>query len=174
MIEWITLHVCTCTLYYISTDATLTSANLHSALASVSDDNLEYVLGNISGGSREEMITKWLMISPLTSWKGLATTCFYQDEEKALDEVKKYLNRKLGMSMMTIIHTQTTHIIKFYYCMLMNTCMNLITELLSARYLILCITFYCMMCLYRSLAAYAGVVQYGYIIPNLIDELHIL
>ena len=161
-------------MYYISTDATLTSANLHSALASVSDDNLKKVLeGEVGGDSREEVITKWLMISPLASWKWLAILCFYKDEEKALDEVKKYLNRKLGMSMMTIIHTQTTHI-KFYYCMLMNTCMNLITELLSARYLILCITFYCMMCLYRSLAAYAGVVQYGYIIPNLIDELHIL
>ena len=126
-------------MYYISTDATLTSANLHSALASVSDDDLEDVLGGeLGGGSREEVITKWLMISPLASWKWLAILCFYKDEEKALDEVKKYLNRKLGMSMMTIIHTQTTHI-KFYYCMLMNICMNLITELLSARYLILCI-----------------------------------
>ena len=173
VVERITLHVCTCTLYYISTDATLTSANLHSALASLSDHDLEDVLMGSSGGSREEMITKWLMISPLASWKWLAAFCFAREKEKAVDEVKKYLNRKLGMSMMTIIHTQSTHI-KFYYCMLMNTCMNLITELLSARYLILCIAFYCMMCLYRSLAAYAGAGQYGYIIPNLIDELHIL
>ena len=96
-------------MYYISTDATLTSANLHSALASVSDDDLEDVLGGeLGGGSREEVITKWLMISPLTSWKGLATTCFYQDEEKALDEVKKHFKRKLGMFMMIII-THITH-----------------------------------------------------------------
>ena len=93
------------TIYYISTDTTLTSANLHSALASVSDGNLEDALGgDIGGESREEMITRYLMISPWSSWKWLAATCFHKDEEKALDEVKKHLKRKLGMFMTTIIH----------------------------------------------------------------------
>ena len=92
-------------MYYISTDATLTSANLHSALASVSDDDLEDALGgNLGGGSREEMITKYLMVSPFSSWKWLAAGYFYQEKEKALDEVKKHFKRKLGTSMMTIIH----------------------------------------------------------------------
>ena len=88
-------------MYYISTDATLTSANLHSALASVSDFDLKKVLGG--GSSREEVITKYLMVSPFSSWKWLAVLCFAQEKEKALDEVKKHLKRKLGMFMKTIV-----------------------------------------------------------------------
>ena len=89
---------------YISTDATLTSANLHSALASLSDGELRDVLLGSSGGSREEMITEWLMTSPFSSWKWLAALCFGEEKEKALDEVKKHFKRKLGISMMTTIH----------------------------------------------------------------------
>ena len=104
---------------YISTDATLTSANLHSALVSVSDDDLEDALGGrLGGGSREEMITKWLMISPLSSWKWLAVGCFYKEKEKVVDEVKKHFKRKLGMSMMTII--RGPHIIINVYLTLLH------------------------------------------------------
>ena len=91
-------------MYYISLDATLTTANLHSALASVSDDDLRSIIGGSSDDSREEMITKWLMVPPVSSWKWLAAACFYEEKEKALDEVKKHFKRKLGMSVMTIIH----------------------------------------------------------------------
>ena len=91
-------------MYYISTDATLISANLHSALASLSDGDLEDVLIGLSGGSREEKITKWLMINPFSSWKWLAASCFEQEKKKAVDEVKKHFKRKLGTFMMTTIH----------------------------------------------------------------------
>ena len=83
-------------MYYISTDATLTSANLHSALASLSDGELRSILDGSYGDSREEMITKWRMISPLSSWKWLAALCFYKEKKKAVDVVKKHFKRKLG------------------------------------------------------------------------------
>ena len=83
-------------MYYISTDATLTSANLHSALASLSDDELGSVLGG-SLDSREQRITNWKMIHYSPTWEDLAGQCFYFEIEKALEEVKKHFKRKLGM-----------------------------------------------------------------------------
>jgi hypothetical protein len=108
-------------MYYTSIDATLTSANLHSALASVSDDDLGGVL-DVGGDSREEVITKWRMTTPLSSWKWLAALCFVHEEEKAVDEVKKRFKRKLGISMMITIHRP--HIVMFMCCMLMNVSMG--------------------------------------------------
>ena len=99
-----TVH-CTCcceywnVMYYISTDATLTSANLHSALASLSDDELEWVL---SGVSRGQNITNFMMDHYSPTWEWVAGWCFYREQGKALEEVKKYFKRKLGM--LLIIH----------------------------------------------------------------------
>ena len=91
-------------MYYISTDATLTSANLHSALASLSDDKLRWVLGGSSGVhvSREQDITDFMMKDYSPTWEWVAGKCFYHEQGKALEEVKKYFKRKLGM--LLIIH----------------------------------------------------------------------
>ena len=89
-------------MYYISTDATLTSANLHSALASVSDSELWRVLDGSSGDSREQTITKFMMEYYSPTWECVAGWCFYHKEGKVLEEVKKYFKRKLGM--LLIIH----------------------------------------------------------------------
>ena len=86
-------------MYYISTDATLTSANLHSALASVSDDDLGWILRG--SGLREQRITDFMKhYSP--TWEWVAGKCFYHEKGKALEEVKKYFKKKLGM--LLIIH----------------------------------------------------------------------
>ena len=87
-------------MYYISTDATLTSANLHSALASLSDYELNWVLGG--SGSMEQRITDFMMVHYSPTWEWVAGKCFYEEKGKALEEVKKYLKRKLGM--LLIIH----------------------------------------------------------------------
>ena len=88
-------------MYYISTDATLTSANLHSALASLSDDELVDVLDG-SYVLREQNITDFMMEHCSPTWEWVAGRCFYCEQGKALEEVKKYLKRKLGM--LLIIH----------------------------------------------------------------------
>jgi hypothetical protein len=87
---------------YISTDATLTSANVHSVLASIGDVELRRVLGELSGDSREQMITNYLVKDYSTSWENIAGECFYHEKEKALEEVKKYFKRKLGMLLMIL------------------------------------------------------------------------
>ena len=84
-------------MYYVSTDATLTSANLHSALASVSDDDLRSVLGGSFDVSREQRITDFMMVHYSPTWEWVAGECFYEEKGKALEEVKKYFKRKLGM-----------------------------------------------------------------------------
>ena len=89
-------------MYYISTDATLTSANLHSALASLSDDELRDVLGGSYGVSREQRITDFVMIHYSLTWEWVAGRCFYEKKGKALEDVKKYFKRTLGM--LLIIH----------------------------------------------------------------------
>ena len=83
-------------MYCISTDTTLTSANLHSALASLSDEELRDILG-VSHASRKQMISNWMMTHFAPTWEQLAGQCFYLGKEKALEEVKKYFKRKLGM-----------------------------------------------------------------------------
>ena len=83
-------------IYNISTDATLTSANLHSALASLSDDELWDVLKG-SLASREQMIIDWMMMHYASTWEWLAGRCFRLGKEKALEEVNKHFKRKLGM-----------------------------------------------------------------------------
>ena len=89
-------------MYYISTDATLTSANLHSALASLSDGELHWVLGGSSVVSREQRFTDFMLVHYSPTWEWVAGKCFYREQGKALEEVKKYFKRKLGM--LLIIH----------------------------------------------------------------------
>ena len=84
-------------MYYISTDATLTTANLHSALASLSDDEVRSVLGGYYDDSREQRITNWITKRYDAKWEVLSGWCFYHEKEKALEEVKKRFKRKLGM-----------------------------------------------------------------------------
>ena len=84
-------------MFYISTDASLTSANITPALASLSDEELKNVLGGESGDSREQRITTWMMTYPVPTWECLGGVCFYLEKEKALEEVKKQFKRKLGM-----------------------------------------------------------------------------
>ena len=86
---------------YISTDATLTSANLHSALVSLSDDDLRYVLGG-SSDSRKHRITDFMMEHYSPTWEWIAGRCFYKENGKAIEKMKKYFKGKLGMLM--IIH----------------------------------------------------------------------
>ena len=83
-------------MYYISTDATLTTANLHSALASLSDDKVKNVLRGL-GYSREQRITNWIMMDYEATWEALSGWCFRYEKAKALEEVKKHFKRKLGM-----------------------------------------------------------------------------
>ena len=87
-------------MYYISTDATLTTANLHSALASLSDDEVRNVLGRDYGDSGEQTITNWIKKDYRATWEELAGRCFHYEKEKALEEVKKHFKRKLGMLFM--------------------------------------------------------------------------
>ena len=89
-------------MYYISTDATLTSDNLHSALASLSDDDLRWALGGSSDVSTDQRITDFMMVHFSPTWEWVAGKCFDREQGKALEEVKKYLKRKLGMFL--IIH----------------------------------------------------------------------
>ena len=86
-------------MYCISTDTTLTNANLHSALASLSDGELWDVL-RVSGASREQMISNWMMTHFTPTWEWLAGRCFFCGKEKALEEVKKHFKRILGMLLM--------------------------------------------------------------------------
>ena len=83
-------------MYYISTDATLTIANLHSALVSLSDDELRRVLRG-SSDSREQRITNWIMMHYEGTWEALSGRCFRCEKKKALEEGKKHFKRKLGM-----------------------------------------------------------------------------
>ena len=89
-------------MYYISTDATLTTANLHSALASLNDEEVRDVLGGDYGDSKEQTITNWIMKNYRATWKELAGRCFYREKEKALEEVKKHFSRKFGMLLIYI------------------------------------------------------------------------
>lgn len=101
-------------MYYISTDPTITSANLLSALASLNDEELREILGG-SCAYREQMITEWMMKVPAPTWEYLAGRCFHKKKQKALDEVKKHFKRKLGTTIMTNnihINKQTMHIRK--------------------------------------------------------------
>ena len=84
-------------MYYISTDATLTTANLHSALASLSDDEVRVVLRGHSDDSREQSITNWIMMDYEATWEALSGWCFNHEKEKALEKVKTHFKRKLGM-----------------------------------------------------------------------------
>ena len=83
-------------MYRISTDPTLTSVNLHSALASLSDEELWDVLG-VSYVSRKQRITNWMMTHFAPTWEWLAGWCFRRRKENALEEMKKHFKRKLGM-----------------------------------------------------------------------------
>ena len=93
-------------MYYtvLSTDTTLTSANLQSALASLNDDELRSVLVWPSGDSREQRITNWMMTFWSPTWEYVAGRCFYYENDKALEEVKKHFKRKLGMSLIERLH----------------------------------------------------------------------
>ena len=84
-------------MFYISTDASLTSANITLALASLSDKELKDFLDEVSGDSRDQRITTWMMTIPAPTWEYLGGVCFYREKEKALEEVKKQLKRKLGL-----------------------------------------------------------------------------
>ena len=84
-------------MFYISTDASLTSANITLALTSLSDEELESGLSGVSGDSRDQRITTWMMIHPIPTLEYLGGVCFYLEREKALEEVKKQFKRKLGM-----------------------------------------------------------------------------
>ena len=103
-------------MYYISTDPTLISANLHSALASLSDEELRRVLDCVSGDSRGQMITNWIMKLPIPTWERLAGWCFYGKKEKALKEVKKHFKRKLGVFIVILIYRPCT--LMFFPCIL--------------------------------------------------------
>ena len=84
-------------MFYISTDASLTSADITSAFASFSDEELNGLFDGESGDSREQRITTWMMTYPAPTWECLGGVCFYKEKEKALEEVKKHFKRKLGM-----------------------------------------------------------------------------
>ena len=84
-------------MFYISTDASLTSANITLALTSLGDEELKGILDRKSGDSREQWITEWMMTIPIPTWELLGGLCFYNKKEKALEELKKHFKRKLGM-----------------------------------------------------------------------------
>ena len=43
------------------------------------------------------LINYWMMSHYNATWEWLAGRCFYKEKEKALEEVKKHFQRKLGM-----------------------------------------------------------------------------
>ena len=91
-------------MFYISTDASLTSANMKLIFTSLSDKELKSVLNGVSGDSRGQRIATWMMTFPIPTWECLGGVCFYLEEEKAVEEVKKQLKRKLGMLLMNRPH----------------------------------------------------------------------
>ena len=50
-----------------------------------------------SEGYRILLINYWMMTGYNPTWEELAVECFYDEKEKALEEVKKHFQRKLGM-----------------------------------------------------------------------------
>ena len=91
--------------YYISTDASFTSANISSALDSLDDEELRDVLSGVSGDSaREQMITNYVVEFPVPTWEFLSGMCYSREKEKALEEVKKHFKRKLGMLLIHRLH----------------------------------------------------------------------
>ena len=53
--------------------------------------------------SREQKITDFMMVHFSPTWEWVAGKCFDREQGKALEEVKKYMKRKL-MGMLLIIH----------------------------------------------------------------------
>ena len=92
---------------YISADPSITRDNVSSALASLYDEDLEVSLSipdskeehfrQISNDYRGLCIDYWMVTHPMASWEYLSGCCFASKKEKALEEVKKHFQRKLGM-----------------------------------------------------------------------------
>ena len=46
---------------------------------------------------RDKLISYWRMVYHVATWEELSWHCFFNEKEKALDEVRKHFQRKLGM-----------------------------------------------------------------------------
>ena len=99
----------------ISTDTSITIANVSAALATLNDKDLAAVCGvprrkmeqfrNQSTNSEEYrrlLVEYFKFVYPISSWDCLAGECFYFEEDRALENVNTHFLRKLGMF---LIHT---------------------------------------------------------------------
>ena len=93
-----------------STDPSLTYGNISAALKTLSDDIVGDVLevpdhkmeqlreqSSSDDQYREQLITYWMMTHPIPTWEDLGGELYYSEEDRALEEVKKHLPKKLGM-----------------------------------------------------------------------------
>ena len=104
-------HAVTLSLHcIISTDTSITVANVSAALATLDDEALANACGvprrkreqfrNQSTSSEEYRrlsVEYFMFVCPIPSWESLAGECFYNEEDRALNEVKEHVQRKLGM-----------------------------------------------------------------------------
>ena len=104
-------HAVTLSLHcIISTDTSITIANLSAALATLDDKDLADVCDapyskkeqfrNQSTSNEEYrrlLVEYFMFVHPVPSWEYLAGECFYAEEDRALNEVKEHVQRKLGM-----------------------------------------------------------------------------
>ena len=104
-------HAVTLSLHcIISTDTSITIANLSAALATLNDEDLAEACG-VPDSKREQFrnqstsneeyrrlsVEYFVFVFFIPSWEWLAGWCFYLEEDRALNEVKEHVQRKLGM-----------------------------------------------------------------------------
>ena len=104
-------HAVTLSLHcIISTDTSITIANVSAALATLDDEVLATVCG-VPDSKREQfrnqstsneeyrrlLVEYFMLVYPIPSWEFLAGLCFYIEEDRVLNEVQKHVQRKLGV-----------------------------------------------------------------------------
>ena len=104
-------HAVTLSLHcIISADTSITIANISAALATLNDEILADACGVLdhkreqfrkqstnSEEYRHLLVEYFVFVHPVPSWEWLAGGCFYNEEDRALNEVKEHVQRKLGM-----------------------------------------------------------------------------
>lgn len=95
---------------YPHTDSSLTTDNISAALAMLNNKDLEKILylpnkkmvqlrqrSSSPDEYRIQLINYWRKAYIDATWERMGSHCFYEEKEKALNEVKKHFQWKLGM-----------------------------------------------------------------------------
>ena len=104
-------HAVTLSLHcIISTDSSITIANVSAALATLNDKDLADACSvplhkreqfrNQSTSNKEYrrlLVEYFMFVHPIPSWEYLAGGCFYNEKYRVLNDVKEHVQRKLGM-----------------------------------------------------------------------------